>query len=230
MGSEMCIRDRLRIIHSLRKPEGAQHEITNYKEDGTSFRNLLSLQPVYDSLDVYRFSIGIIADAEETTDVQRGELERLRRLLPSHFEEELQPVGLRTHGDTGRTEDSGKAGGGEVRRATEQEFYANSMLEDFGVLAWLRDAEGSISLMARDEDALASLRDNLPSLAAKQSLDLWMEACEVEILFDDESREELSKQILTKFFGFYELGEGQTYPDVLQRESEAAFADLLQIH
>jgi len=220
----------LRIIHSLRKPEGAQHEITNYKEDGTSFRNLLSLQPVYDSLDVYRFSIGIIADAEETTDVQRGELERLRRLLPSHFEEELQPVGLRTHGDTGRTEDSGKAGGGEVRRATEQEFYANSMLEDFGVLAWLRDAEGSISLMARDEDALASLRDNLPSLAAKQSLDLWMEACEVEILFDDESREELSKQILTKFFGFYELGEGQTYPDVLQRESEAAFADLLQIH
>jgi PAS domain S-box-containing protein len=217
----------LKVIDSLRKCKTSQVELTNYKQDGTMFRNLLSLHPVHDSLGLYRFSIGILADAGEMLNTQRAELELLRKLLPAHFEEELQPI--KRAEPTTNAQANGKRAPA-LRKATELDLYKKSMLEDFGQLAWLRDPEGSVSLLARDENALSSLRETLPSQAAKQSLDLWLEACEVEILFDDDSREELSQQILAKFFGNYEVSEGKTLPEELQRESELAYANLLQVH
>lgn len=217
----------LKVIESLRKCNTTQIELTNYKQDGTMFRNLLSLQPVHDSLGLYRFSIGILADADELSDKQRTELELLRHLLPAHFEEELQPIKQTEPATSTQTISNGAS---VARKATEPGLYKKSMLEDFGRLAWLRDAEGSVSMLARDEDALASLRETLPTQAAKQSLDLWLDACEVEILFDDDSREELSQQILAKFFGNNEIRDGRTVLEELQRESELAYANLLQVH
>jgi len=80
------------VIDGLRAGAATQVELTNYTADGTPFRNLLSLQPVHDSNGVYRYCIGVLADAATISDAQRVALERLRRLLPAHFEEELEPL------------------------------------------------------------------------------------------------------------------------------------------
>jgi len=47
------------LVGAIRAALPVQVELTNYKEDGTSFRNLLSLQPVHDSNGVYRFCIAL---------------------------------------------------------------------------------------------------------------------------------------------------------------------------
>ncbi|EOD17658.1 hypothetical protein EMIHUDRAFT_75737, partial [Emiliania huxleyi CCMP1516] len=51
-----------RVVESVRCARQGQVELTNYKADGTAFRNLLSLQPVHDSNGVYRYSIGVLSD------------------------------------------------------------------------------------------------------------------------------------------------------------------------
>ena len=48
--------------------------ITNYRKDGSSFVNLLSLRPVHDSNGVYRFCIGVQFDA---TVSPRNRMDRL---------------------------------------------------------------------------------------------------------------------------------------------------------
>ena len=52
----------------------------------------------------------------------------------------------------------------------------------------------------------------------------------MEILFDEEQREELAQQIVTKFYGNLDLGEGKAYIDTLLRFSEEVYDALLTRH
>jgi len=64
------------IVDGLRAGAATQVELTNYKQDGTPFRNLLSLQPVHDSNGVYRFCIGVLADVATLPPNARQEVRR----------------------------------------------------------------------------------------------------------------------------------------------------------
>ena len=71
----------LQLVESIRAVEPVQLELTNYRKDGSRFRNLLSLQPVRDSLGVYRYSIAVLADVDTLP-----QLELVRCLLPCWFD------------------------------------------------------------------------------------------------------------------------------------------------
>ena len=74
--------------------QGEKHEtlrITNYRKDGSIFKNNLTVHPVHDCAGVYRYSIGILSDA---ADEQREgpALAKLRRALPTmidHLQQQL---------------------------------------------------------------------------------------------------------------------------------------------
>jgi hypothetical protein len=66
-------------------------ELTNYRADGSPFRNLLSVQPVHDSSGEYRYCIGVLADASTLKSDERADYERLCRLLPITFDASIQP-------------------------------------------------------------------------------------------------------------------------------------------
>ena len=80
----------LQLSESVRAAEPAQLVLTNYRKDGTRFSNNLSVQPVHDSLGVYRYNIGVLADNDALFALDRGEeVERVRRLMPRRFEVSL---------------------------------------------------------------------------------------------------------------------------------------------
>uniref|UniRef100_A0A0D3KG51 PAS domain-containing protein n=1 Tax=Emiliania huxleyi (strain CCMP1516) TaxID=280463 RepID=A0A0D3KG51_EMIH1 len=54
-----------RLSASLRAAESASVELTNYRKDGSQFRNALFLQPVHDSCGACRYVIGLQADAAD---------------------------------------------------------------------------------------------------------------------------------------------------------------------
>ena len=85
------------LVDALREARPVQVELTNYRNDGAPFRNLLSLRPVHDSNGRYRYCIGILADAATLTTKSLDELRGLYRLLPRRFESSLQSVQFRSN-------------------------------------------------------------------------------------------------------------------------------------
>jgi len=81
-----------RLSASLRAAESASVELTNYRKDGSQFRNALFLQPVHDSCGACRYVIGLQADAADSPSVRRAAT--VFRLLPTRFAAELQPAPL----------------------------------------------------------------------------------------------------------------------------------------
>ena len=65
-------------------------KITNYKKNGDSFQNLLSLKPIYDKNFLFRYCVGI--QFEVTDDEEVGEklviLDKLLSMLPNRLEVE----------------------------------------------------------------------------------------------------------------------------------------------
>jgi PAS domain S-box-containing protein len=80
------------LVDGLRSGAKVLVELTNYRRDGSSFRNRLTTCPVHDSDGVYRYSIGVLADALVLSAPQREKYERLCRLLPRSFDSRLQPL------------------------------------------------------------------------------------------------------------------------------------------
>jgi len=66
--------------------------ITNVRKDGSPFLNELTLHPVYDLCGMYRFNIGVLADAGAPV---WATWKRLRASVPTCFEAELQPSRVR---------------------------------------------------------------------------------------------------------------------------------------
>ena len=64
--------------------------VTNYRKDGSSFVNVLTIHPVHDSDNEYRFSIGILSDLSQGS-AEGDALERLRGVLPSLLQQHAPP-------------------------------------------------------------------------------------------------------------------------------------------
>ena len=130
-----------RVVESVRCARQGQVELTNYKADGTAFRNLLSLQPVHDSNGVYRYSIGVLSDAATLDEGGREEVERLRRLLPSDFHEDLAAKDLPP-----RFEDTDTASTVHDQPGLDKLFGVRNASRTFRML--LNDGEGLEALKA----------------------------------------------------------------------------------
>ena len=85
------------ILHSLREGVDCHVKLTNYRRDGTTFQNLLSLVPVFDTHGVYRFVVGlqfeVVPGAQQMRKllwVQRL-LDQLPRTMPVHYPKPARP-------------------------------------------------------------------------------------------------------------------------------------------
>jgi PAS domain S-box-containing protein len=83
------------IQDTLRRGVDCFVRITNYRKNGESFENLLSMRPVHDSNGVYRFCIGVQFDATVSPQNRMGKLKKLLPLLPNELPVNAPPVGVR---------------------------------------------------------------------------------------------------------------------------------------
>ena len=74
------------LVRSIRERTACVVKITNYRKDGVSFVNELSLHPIFDSRGIYRYVVGVASNASETSaPIERALLVALRQLIPTHF-------------------------------------------------------------------------------------------------------------------------------------------------
>ena len=68
------------MVTSIRTAKPTTVRVTNYRQDGRAFTNVLTLHPVHDSNSEYRYSIGILSDGGNAAE-EGAALEKLRRVL-----------------------------------------------------------------------------------------------------------------------------------------------------
>jgi len=156
------------LVEGLRMAQPVQVELTNYRADGTGFRNLLSLQPVHDCDGVYRYCIGVLADASELSASDRKDYQRLCGLLPRLCEDD----------------------GLEVDPSMSYVIEPVSPETRYSVaeLVFLNDIQYTLSSLARDEGLIQRFGRFLGP--RQVVLDFWNEASEVDTIFDDHQRQE----------------------------------------
>ena len=69
------------MVVAIRTATVTTVRVTNYKRDGSTFVNSLTMSPVHDSDGVYRYSIGVLADAADGAS-DGASLAKLRAALP----------------------------------------------------------------------------------------------------------------------------------------------------
>jgi PAS domain S-box-containing protein len=130
------------MVSSIRSSKATTIRVTNYKQNGSAFVNVLTLHPVLDSAGEYRYSVGILSDAAAASS-EGAALETLRAALPTTFEASLQPRAF----DTALT---------KVDEAAQRKQYRSSMIK-FTRLVWSMDWEASLRSLLGQKEAVASL-------------------------------------------------------------------------
>ena len=74
------------LVEALRDARPTAVELTNYRRDGSAFRNALVVSPVHDSSGAYRYSLALLADAASLTREEAEQRDRVGRLLPRRFD------------------------------------------------------------------------------------------------------------------------------------------------
>jgi PAS domain S-box-containing protein len=73
------------IRNTLSKGQDCHVKLTNYRKNGEKFQNLLSMKPVFDADNIYRYVIGVQFEITEDSNLKQRlvQLDKLLRLLPS---------------------------------------------------------------------------------------------------------------------------------------------------
>jgi PAS domain S-box-containing protein len=73
------------IRNTLSKGQDCHVKLTNYRKNGELFQNLLSMRPVFDADNIYRYVIGVQFEIKEDQNLKQRlvQLDKLLRLLPS---------------------------------------------------------------------------------------------------------------------------------------------------
>ena len=79
------------MVVAIRTATVTTVRVTNYKRDGSTFVNSLTMSPVHDSDGVYRYSIGVLADAADGAS-DSASLSKLRAALPRTMQADAQPA------------------------------------------------------------------------------------------------------------------------------------------
>ncbi|KAG8468046.1 hypothetical protein KFE25_007098 [Diacronema lutheri] len=169
-----------KMVRALRYAKELTVDVTNYRKDGTSFVNDLSLTPVHDSNGEYRYSLGILSWKEKQTDVEKKSLAQLRELLPRKMPADAQPKEF--VGDDIKVDDSDK----------KKQFRA-SMVK-FTKLLWTLDTEASLEKLMEVSTAREAFHKFLKKSYEHTQLDFWAEAKRVH--GDDVAARELCVKYL----------------------------------
>ncbi|CAM9252965.1 unnamed protein product [Choristocarpus tenellus] len=75
------------IRNTLAKGQDCHVKLTNYRKNGEKFQNLLSMKPVFDADDIYRYVIGVQFEILQDQGLKKRlvQLDKLLRLLPSRL-------------------------------------------------------------------------------------------------------------------------------------------------
>ena len=75
------------IRNTLSKGQDCHVKLTNYRKNGEKFQNLLSMKPVFDGDNIYRYVIGVQFEITEDKGLKKRlvQLDKLLRLLPSRL-------------------------------------------------------------------------------------------------------------------------------------------------
>lgn len=73
------------LLVSIRERRTCTVCLTNYRKDGSRFRNALTLHPIIDSNGVYRYMLGLASDADAGSEAQRL-VGNVKRLMPPSFD------------------------------------------------------------------------------------------------------------------------------------------------
>ena len=73
------------IRNTLSKGQDCHVKLTNYRKNGELFQNLLSMRPVFDADNIYRYVIGVQFEIKDDQNLKQRlvQLDKLLRLLPS---------------------------------------------------------------------------------------------------------------------------------------------------
>jgi len=88
------------IQDTLRRGVDCHVRLTNYRKDGSSFQNLLSMRPVHDTNNVYRFCIGVQFEVGKSANLKERlkKLDTLLQMLPARLDVgQTKRKGRRTH-------------------------------------------------------------------------------------------------------------------------------------
>ena len=78
------------LIVSIRTAAPTTVRVTNYRRDGSTFRNMVTINPVFDTEGLYRYSIAVLSDIERAVS-DGNALNSLRSVLPEELNADAQP-------------------------------------------------------------------------------------------------------------------------------------------
>jgi len=87
------------IQDTLRRGVDCHVRITNYRKNGETFQNLLSMRPVHDTNGVYRFCIGVQFEVAQNAQLKERlkKLDMLLQLLPDEIEVQTKRAAGKKH-------------------------------------------------------------------------------------------------------------------------------------
>ncbi|KAJ8600379.1 hypothetical protein CTAYLR_000727 [Chrysophaeum taylorii] len=153
------------IQQTLAKGEDCHVLLTNYKKNGDTFKNLLSMRPVFDGDGLYRYTIGVQFEIDESDDPSRlAQLNKLLQLLPRQLPLKSAPE-ARTRGLRAARVD-GEANATltdeEIKKATSDEDIPRDWTKTTFALtriAWLREPEKAIDGLLQRQKTSKILED-----------------------------------------------------------------------
>jgi len=176
------------MVKGIRAAEQTTVRVTNYKKDGTSFINVLTLHPVKDSTGAYRYSIGVQSDGAKAAQEKEG-LEKLRQLLPTVFDLAAQPKAFNAEVLT------------KVDDAAQRAQWRSSMAK-FTRLVWSMDWETSLRRLMTNPVGQMAFKQYLEAKipADVTSLELYLETIALDTLDTDVAEEE-ARELCDRFLG-----------------------------
>jgi len=201
------------MTDSLRRAAPTMLRVTNYRADGSLFKNVVSLHPVMDTAGTYRYSIGLQCD-EANWSKESSAFEKLRRVLPTQFDAALQP-------------NSNDAANANVDEDAQRKQWQKSIAK-FTRLVWSMDWEGTLTRFLSKQDMFVPLLDwaqkKDPNAAAQ--LELLYRMLEMRAL-PPSHQGQRATELCTRYLGF-EATSGETAVTKLIAHTESSHMALAQ--
>ena len=190
------------IQETLCKGEDCHVLLTNYRKSGEKFKNLLSMRPVYDADDVYRYTIGVQFEVRKDNSPEKLlQLNKLLQMLPKKLDLRSSKLARDRGMLAANTDGSANAAVLKAGKAEEEPTPKNP--KDWAApifaltrIQWLLTAEATTRAMVSD----GGMGQVLSDFAAEHSSPLTQTHVQfareaAECLREDLSKSEYSKSL-----------------------------------
>ena len=144
------------MVSTIRSARRKTVYVTNYRKDGSSFLNSLTMQPVRDPTGVFRFCFGVLCD-EENEKRELRSLSTLLQVLPTaSLEDSTTPRAKNNEAEV------------SMQKQIEQAEKWRPLLTKFARLLWSMDWVGSLRLLVTNSSGASLFHKWLTSSADRQ--------------------------------------------------------------